>query len=125
MKININVLLFGLIPIINSCDKSDDEIIDLNDAAIIYSDVHDPAQLVEVNNELVLFASAVEWSTYQFGSNNWELKGYDIYANGSPSWYNGTNLWAPSVFKTSPDELRLYHSAVTDEDNHQSKIGFA
>ncbi len=125
MKINIAVLLFWLIRIINSCDKSDDEIIDLNDAAIIYSDVHDPAQLVEVNGELVLFASAVEWSTYQFGSNNWELKGDDIYANGSPSWYNGTNLWAPSVFKTSSDELRLYHSAVTDEDNHQSKIGFA
>ncbi len=125
MKINITVLLFGLIPIINSCDKSDDEIIVLNDAAIIYSDVHDPAQLVEVNGELVLFASALEWSTYQFGSNNWVLKGDDIYANGSPSWYNDTNLWAPSVFKTSPDELRLYHSAVTDEDNHQSKIGFA
>jgi arabinan endo-1,5-alpha-L-arabinosidase len=125
MKINITVLLFGLIPIINSCDKIDDEIIDLNDAAIIYNDVHDPAQLVEVNGELVLFASAVEWSTYQIGSNNWELKGDDIYANGSPSWYNGTNLWAPSVFKTSSDELRLYHSAVTDEDNHQSKIGFA
>ena len=125
MKINVKVLLLGLALIINSCDKNDDEIIDTNDAAIIYSGVHDPAQLVEVNGELVLFASAVEWSTYEFGSNNWELKGDDIYANGSPSWYNGSNLWAPSVFKTSSGELRLYHSAVTDEDKHQSKIGFA
>ena len=119
MLIAISVMLF------HSCDKDENEVIGINQNAIIYSDVHDPAQLVDVNNELVLFASAIEWSTYRFGSNNWELEGDDIYANGSPSWYNGTNLWAPSVFKTSNDELRLYHSAVTDEDNHQSKIGFA
>ena len=125
MKITVNVLLLWLIfATISSCDMSEVEIIDINDKAIVYSGVHDPAQLVEVNNELVLFASAVEWSTYKFGSNNWELKGDDIYADGSPSWYNGTNLWAPSVLKTSPNEIRLYHSAVSDEDNHQSKIGF-
>ena len=108
-----------------ACDKDKNELADITHNALIFSGVHDPAQLVEVNNELVLFASAVEWSTYQFGSNNWELKGDDIYADGSPFWYNGTNLWAPSIFKTSSDELRLYHSAVSDEDNHQSKIGFA
>ena len=118
-------MLLSLTLFINSCDKNDDEIIDINDTAIIYNGVHDPAQLVEFNGDLVLFASAVEWSTYEFGSKNWELKGDDIYANGSPSWYKGVNLWAPSVFKTGSDELRLYHSAVSDEDKHQSKIGFA
>ena len=111
--------------LINACDKSEDEIIDPNGTAIIYSGVHDPAQLVEVNGELLLFASAVEWSAYEFGSNEWQLKGDNIYANGSPSWYNGTNLWAPSVAKINANKLRLYHSAVSDEDNHQSKIGFA
>lgn len=110
---------------INSCNKKENNMLDNYENAIIFGGVHDPAQLVEVNNELVLFASAVEWYTYEYESNNWQLKGDDIYANGSPSWYNGTNLWAPSVFKTSSDELRLYHSAVSDEDNHQSKIGFA
>ena len=74
MKINITVLLFGLIPIINSCDKNDDKIMERNETTIICSGVHDPAQLVLVNNKLVLFASAVEWSTYQFGNNNWELR---------------------------------------------------
>jgi arabinan endo-1,5-alpha-L-arabinosidase len=122
---NLNVLLLGLIFTTSSCVNSVDEINDTNGKAIIYSGVHDPAQLVEVNNELILFASAVEWSAYKFGSNNWELKGDDIYAKESPSWYNGTNLWAPSILKKSSGELRLYHSAVTDEDNHQSKIGFA
>ena len=107
MKINVKVLLLTLF--INSCGKNDDEIIDINDTAIIYNGVHDPAQLVEVNGEFVLFASAVEWSTYESGSKNWGLKGDDIYANGSPSWYKGANLWAPSVFKTGSDELRLYH----------------
>ena len=29
------------------------------------------------------------------------------------------------MFKTAPNELRLYHSAVSDEDSHQSRIGFA
>ena len=46
--------------------------------------MHDPAQLVEVNNKLLLFASAVEWSSYEFGSNDWQLQGDDIYPNGSP-----------------------------------------
>ena len=70
MKININILLLGLILIINSCDKSEDKIIDTNSTAIIYSGVHDPAQLVEVNGGVMLFASAVEWPTYQFGGND-------------------------------------------------------
>ncbi|WP_375582545.1 arabinan endo-1,5-alpha-L-arabinosidase [Cyclobacterium xiamenense] len=125
MKKTVNVFLLGLLFVTSSsCDENEDEIIGINANAIIYSGVHDPAQLVEVNNELVLFASAVEWSTYKFGSNAWELKGDDIYAGGGPSWYNGTNLWAPSVWKTNPNELRLYHSAVSDEVNHRSRIGF-
>ena len=72
----------------HSCEKDENEIIEnevigINQNAIIYSDVHDPAQLVDVNNELVLFASAVEWSTYRFGSNNWELEeeGLKTYIN--------------------------------------------
>lgn len=62
MKIRANVLLLGLVIIIFSCDKSKDELLDIDEKAIIYSGVHDPAQLVETNGELVLFASAVEWS---------------------------------------------------------------
>ncbi len=96
-----------------------------NSAAMIYAGVHDPAQLVEVNNELILFASAVEWSSYTFGSNEWELLGDDIYSEGGPDWYDGFSLWAPSVIPHNTNELRLYHSAVSDEENHQSRIGFA
>lgn len=126
MKMTINILLLGLIfTTINSCNKKENKMIAINEDAIIFGGVHDPSQLVEVNNELVLFASAVEWSTYKFGTNDWQLKGDNIYANGSPSWYNGTNLWAPSVIKINSNKLRLYHSAVSDEDTHQSKIGFA
>lgn len=126
MKLAVRILVLGIsLMMFNACDKDENEVIDINQNVIIFNGVHDPAQLVEVNNELVLFASAVEWSTYEFGSNEWQLKGDNIYADGSPFWYNGTNLWAPSVFKTSSDELRLYHSAVSDEDNHKSKIGFA
>lgn len=39
MKINVNILLFGLILFNNSCDKSEDEIIDTNDTAITYSSI--------------------------------------------------------------------------------------
>lgn len=126
MKISINFLLLGLIfTSSNHCHKNKNEENGIRPNAIIYGGVHDPAQLIEINNQLVLFASAIEWSTYEFGSNDWQLKGDNIYVNGSPSWYNGSNLWAPSVIKTSDEELRLYHSAVSNEDDHQSKIGFA
>lgn len=125
MKVNVKVLLLGLALAINACDKSNEQVNITRETAIIYSGVHDPAQLIKVNENLVLFASAVEWSTYEFGSNHWKLRGDDIYRNSSPSWYGGTNLWAPSVVKANNDELRLYHSAVTDEINHKSKIGFA
>lgn len=126
----IKFISLGLIVLsFSACNKEEIEEPNNNNgnsgAPMIYSDVHDPAQLVEVNNQLVLFASAVEWSTYTLGSNNWQLKGDDIYADSNPPWYSGSSLWAPSVFKTGNNELRLYHSAVTNEDNHQSKIGFA
>lgn len=124
----LTIILLTLI--YNSCSKNEYAIVGIDDTssnntAKIYADVHDPAQLVEINGELVLFASAVEWSTYQFGSNEWNFKGDNIYKTGSPSWYDGDNLWAPSVIKIRTSEFFLYHSAVTNEDNHESKIGFA
>lgn len=73
MVATYNILLFGLALVVHSCTKVDHEIIDPDDAVMIYSGVHDPAQLVEINNELVLFASAVEWSSYAFTSNEWQL----------------------------------------------------
>jgi arabinan endo-1,5-alpha-L-arabinosidase len=120
-------LIFQLFFVLISCSSQDEEIV-LNESnsvnAMIYSGVHDPAQLIEINNQLVLFASAVEWSTYEFGSNNWQLRGDNIYINGNPVWYSGSNLWAPSIFKIDQNNFRLYHSAVTNEDDHQSKIGY-
>ncbi|HKK62661.1 MAG TPA: arabinan endo-1,5-alpha-L-arabinosidase [Bacteroidales bacterium] len=125
MKLTVIILLLGFtFTTMNSCDTNENELIGIDQNAIIYSGVHDPAQLVEVNNELVLFASAVEWSAYEFGSDDWQLKGDNIYPQGGPSWNNGTNLWAPSVSKINPNSLRVYHSAVSDEDKHQSRIGF-
>lgn len=113
-------LFFSLI----SCTK--DAVFETAESnALIQEGVHDPAQLIEINGQLFLFASAVEWSRYAYGSGTWALKGDDIYAKGSPSWYQGTNLWAPSIIKSGNNEYRLYHSAVIDEDNGQSRIGFA
>lgn len=94
--------------------------------AMIYPGVHDPAQLIKMDNHIMLFASAVEWSSYELNSNNWIFRGDDIYNQNPPSWYDGENqFWAPSIYKSSTDQFRLYHSAVEDEDNHISKIGFA
>jgi arabinan endo-1,5-alpha-L-arabinosidase len=104
-------------------DISDDQTSIVN--PIIYSGVHDPAQLIEINDQLVLFASAVEWSIYNFSSSRWELKGDDIYIDGNPEWYSGTGLWAPSIFENDENDFKLYHSAVSDEDSHELKIGFA
>lgn len=107
-----------------SCNQDDVQTPETETIPIIYSDVHDPAQLIEIDGDLFLFASAVEWSIYE-GNHNWQLRGDNIYENGNPPWYSGTSLWAPSVFKAGTDDFRLYHSAVINEDNHQSRIGFA
>lgn len=94
--------------------------------AMIYSGVHDPSHLIKMDNQIMLFASAVEWSSYELNSDNWILRGDSLYDNISPSWYNGNNqFWAPSVYQSSTNQFRLYHSAVEDENNHISKIGFA
>lgn len=126
----IKYISLGLIVLsFSACKKEEIEEPNENNSktgtAMIYSGVHDPAQLIEVNNKLVLFASPVEWSIYEFGSSQWQPKGDDIYANGNPSWYSGSSLWAPSIIKTINNDLRLYHSAVIDEDNAVSRIGFA
>ncbi len=93
---------------------------------LVYVGVHDPAQLVRLEGQIVLFASAVEWSTYDAATNAWTLRGDDIYRGNPPSWYQGENaFWAPSIYQTSTGEYRLYHSAVENQDNHRSKIGFA
>lgn len=97
----------------------------VNPKAMILPDVHDPAQLVRIGDQIVLFASAVEWWTFDINANTWIFQGDDIYANGSPNWYNGSNLWAPSIVEHAPHAFRLYHSSVTNEEQHQSKIGFA
>lgn len=94
--------------------------------AMVYLGVHDPAQLVEMDNHVMLFASPVEWSAYPFGGDGWELLGDDIYGDAQPAWYAGDRAyWAPSIFEVEPGRFRLYHSAVENEDNHGSKIGFA
>jgi len=125
MKINFPILLLGgILATTQACDKAKAVMAHTHDTAMIYADVHDPAQIVPVDKELVLFASAVEWSTYALGSGAWELKGDDIYANGPPSWNKGRNLWAPSVIKIDNHKLRVYHSAVSNEEQHQSRIGF-
>jgi arabinan endo-1,5-alpha-L-arabinosidase len=93
-------------------------------ASTIVLDIHDPARLIRIDDTMVLFASAVEWRTYNLASQTWQLRGDDIYEQIRPSWYSGNRLWAPSVFESTAG-LKLYHSAVEDEDQHRSKIGFA
>ena len=53
-------------------------------ASTVISDGHDPAQFVRIDNQLVLFASAVEWITYDFTRSMWTLRGDDIYKRGAP-----------------------------------------
>jgi arabinan endo-1,5-alpha-L-arabinosidase len=111
--------------LILGCNKNTEPIIALEINPIIAPDVHDPAQLINLNGQILSFASAVEWSKYDTNNNEWILLGDDIYESNSPSWYDGNSLWAPSILKLNNNQLRLYHSAVINEDNHESRIGFA
>ena len=116
MKLKI-YLIFQLFFVLISCSNQDEEIVpNENNSvnAMIYSGVHDPAQLIEINSQLVLFASAVEWYTYEFGINNWQSGGDDIYADGNPVWYSGSNLWAPTIFTNKHNNFRFTHSEVTN-----------
>ena len=119
-----------------SC-SSDDEISDIpiddtfNEgptaatAPMILPDVHDPSQLLLIDDHLVFFASAVEWNVFSLENRTWTLGGDDIYPQGKPQWYEGEdNYWAPGFVDLGSGLRRVYHSAVEDEDNHQSKIGF-
>jgi lysophospholipase L1-like esterase len=93
--------------------------------AMIYSSAHDPTHIVKMEDYLVLFGSAVRWSTYKLGSEKWELKGDNMYISGQPKWYTKKSLWAPSIFEHQPGAFRIYHSSVIDEEIHNSRIGFA
>ncbi len=96
-----------------------------NAAPMILPDVHDPSQIYRINNHLVFFASGVEWNIYDLQSKIWSLEGDNIYENGDPEWYDGEEkYWAPGFVDFGSGQFRIYHSAVEDEDVHQSKIGF-
>ncbi|MEM9774737.1 MAG: arabinan endo-1,5-alpha-L-arabinosidase [Chloroflexota bacterium] len=121
-------LIFSLM-MVTGCDEPTEEIALENlegTNAMVYHGVHDPAQLVAMDDYLMLFASPVEWSGLAFSRNEWELLGDDMYGSESPEWYAGENaFWAPSIFEVEPGRFRLYHSAVEDEDGGGSKIGFS
>ena len=72
-----------------SC-SSDDEISDIpiddtfneghtTTAPMILSDVHDPSQILLIDDHLVFFASAVEWNVFSLENRIWTLGGDDIY----------------------------------------------
>jgi arabinan endo-1,5-alpha-L-arabinosidase len=93
---------------------------------LILPDVHDPAQLVRLGNTLRLYASPVEWWAYSLNDRAWTFLGDDLYGGNNPDWdLGGAAYWAPSLVRVGRDRYRLYHSAVHDEDNHGSRIGFA
>jgi arabinan endo-1,5-alpha-L-arabinosidase len=96
-----------------------------NTGAMILPDVHDPSQLIKIDNHLVFFASGVEWNIYDLNTKTWTFGGDDIYEDGAPTWYEGEDkYWAPGFIELNSSDRRIYHSAVEDEDFHQSKIGF-
>ncbi len=93
--------------------------------AHILSDVHDPAQLIKMDNYLMLFASAIEVQGFNIDSQAWEFLDDNIYNSNSPIWDQSEGQhWAPSIYKSFDGSLRLYHSAVENEDEHISKIAF-
>ena len=95
-------------------------------AALVLPDVHDPAQLVRVGDAVLLYASPVEWWAYSLEDREWSFLGDDLYDGNNPDWDLGdAAYWAPSVVQVAEDRFRLYHSAVHDEENHGSRIGFA
>jgi arabinan endo-1,5-alpha-L-arabinosidase len=95
-------------------------------APLILPDVHDPARLVRVGNALHLYASPVEWWSYSLPDGRWYFLGDDLYNGDNPDWDLGNAAyWAPSIVRLEEDRYRLYHSAVHDEENHGSRIGFA
>jgi len=121
-------LLVGSVLIAIGCsDDLDVEAIqEEGSTPFILPDVHDPSQLVRVDNRLYFFASAVEWWTYNLGQKGpWVFGESDMFDPNPPAWYNGAdNYWAPSFTDLGNGTYRMYHSAVEDEDTHSSKIGF-
>ncbi len=93
----------------------------------VLAGVHDPGHLVREGNQIVLFASAVEWTTYETTQQRWIPRGDDLYSGQAPAWDLSPRpqYWAPSVFRSSSNAFRIYHSAVYNEDGHGSRIGFA
>ena len=108
------------------CEKEGPTPTDATSVPLINAGVHDPAHLIRMGNTPMLFASAIEWSRYDAASQSWNLLGDDLYAGTAPSWDLGQQAyWAPSVIQLQDGSYRLYHSAVYNEDQHGSRIGFA
>lgn len=95
-------------------------------SALILPDVHDPAAFVRYGDSLLLYASPVEWWRFDLNEQDWYFLGDDLYADNRPVWDLGdAAFWAPSIIPVGEGRFRLYHSAVYDEENHGSRIGFA
>lgn len=98
--------------------------------AMIRAKVHDPSNPVRMGDYLMLFASAVKWHFYDLKTNSWKYGGKLYEANKAsipPPRQTDGRFWAPHVADCpwSPGNLVIYHSDVTLEDNHESKISFA
>ena len=99
-------------------------------SAMIRAKVHDPSNPVRMSNYLMLFASAVKWHFYDLETHSWTFGGklYDANKYSSPPHrQTDGRFWAPhaAYCPWSPGNLVIYHSDVTYEDNHESKISFA
>jgi arabinan endo-1,5-alpha-L-arabinosidase len=97
---------------------------------MIRARVHDPSNPVRMSDYVMLFASAVNWHYYNLTTKTWAYGGKLYEASNSsipPSRPTDGRFWAPHVAPCpwSPGNLVIYHSDVTLEDNHESKISFA
>lgn len=98
--------------------------------AMIRAKVHDPSNPVRMGDYLMLFASAVTWHYFDLNTKSWTYGGELYKANKlsvPPSRPTDGRFWAPHVAPCpwSLGDLVIYHSDVTFEDNHESKISFA
>jgi arabinan endo-1,5-alpha-L-arabinosidase len=98
--------------------------------AMIRARVHDPSNPVNIGHYLMLFASAVRWHYYDLDTKTWAYGGELYDANElstGPSRPTEGRFWAPHVAPCpwSPGNFVIYHSDVTCESNHESKISLA